>query len=290
MLGRRSVAEFREDQCLQLAGSVAFHVLLSVFPLIIVVVSAFGLISDNRTARHTVVDTLTTYIPLSESGRTSVLRLLADLQGSSSALGLLGLIGVAISAGGMMGSLRRALTAAWDAEKRRPFLRGKAMDLLLVLCAGIVLGASFGLTVAVRLATGAGRSDWLAFLGPFSGIAGVVIGTLVPMLLTFALFSFAYNFLPAVRTRLRGVWPGALVGAVLFQILKELFAVYLTHFANYNAVYGSLGVAAAFVFFVYLSANVLLFGAEIASEYPRLPTVAASARSGETPATGRPPR
>ncbi|MGH3622217.1 MAG: YihY/virulence factor BrkB family protein [Sciscionella sp.] len=272
MLARRSAREFRDDHCLQLAGSLAFHVLLSIFPLLIVVVSVFGLLSDDQTARQAVVGTVTTYIPLTDSGRQSLLELMAELQGSSSALGLLGLVGVVISAGGMMGAVRRALTLAWDATEHRPFLRGKAVDLLLVLGAGALLSASFALTVAVRISA---RNDysgpgWLSFLGPLAGAAGWLVGFLLPFLLAFVLFSFLYSVVPAVPTRFVDVWPGALVGAALFQALKEIFAVYLAHFAHYNAVYGSLGAVAAFIFFVYLSANTLLLGAEIASEYPRL--------------------
>lgn len=260
ILTRRSVEEFRDDDCLQLAGSVAFHVLLSIFPLIIVVISVSGLLTDKATVSHTLLDTVTTYVPISGPGRQSVLALIAQLQRGSSALGILGLIGVVISAGGMMGSLRQALTLAWDVEQRRPFVRGKALDLLLVLGAGTVLVASLALTVAVRLTSGEGVKAWL-------------LGFVVPLLMTFVVFAFLFRVLPAVKTRFADIWRGALVGALLFQILKEIFAVYLANFAHYQAVYGSLGAAAAFIFFVFLSANTLLFGAEIAAEYPRLPPV-----------------
>ncbi len=277
LLSRRSVTEFRDDRCIQLAASIAFHVLLSIFPLVIVVVSVFGLIVDDATARRTVLNTVTTYIPLDDSGRQSLLHLLTQLQGGSSALGILGLVGAVIAAGGMMGSVRRALTLAWDVSEHRPLVRGKALDLVLVVGAGIVLGASFALTLAVRIASQAGLTTvgWLGFLGPLIGAAGWLMGFLIPLVLAFALFSFLFSVVPAAPTRFVEVWPGALAGAVLFQILKELFALYVTHFAHYNAIYGSLGAIAGFIFFVYLSANVLLFGAEVASEYPRLPATKA---------------
>ncbi|MGH3631262.1 MAG: YihY/virulence factor BrkB family protein, partial [Sciscionella sp.] len=263
VLAKRSILEYFDDDCPQLAGSVAFHVLLSIFPLLIVVVSVFGLLSDDRTARSAVVDTVTTYIPLSSSAQQSLLHLMAQLQGGASALGLLGLLGLIFSAGGMMGAIRHSLTLAWDVTEHRPFIRGKALDLLLVLGAGIVLGASFGLTVGVRLAARSGLANAgpLSFLGPLTGAAGWLIGVLIPLILAFALFSFLFTFVPAAPTRFVEIWPGALVGAVLFQLLKELFAIYLSHFAHYNAVYGSLGAVAAFIFFVFLSSNALLLGA-----------------------------
>lgn len=272
LLGKRAVLEFRDDECPRLASSVAYHVLFSLFPLIIFVVAVFGLLVSRDTVRQGVLDTVTTYIPLTESGQRSLFELVAELQGGSTALGLIGIVGVVYAAGGMMGAVRRALTLAFDASEYRPFIRGKLIDLLLVLGAGIVLAASFALTVAVRVAAGNGYSQtgWLSFLGPFVGAAGWLIGVLVPFLMAFALFSFLFAVVPAVRSRFRDVWPGAVVGAALFQVLKEGFAVYLANFAHYNLVYGSLGAVAAFIFFVYLSANAMLFGAEVASEYPRV--------------------
>jgi membrane protein len=58
---------------------------------------------------------------------------------------------------------------------------------------------------------------------------------------------------------------------VAFEALQYGFSVYVAHLAHYNRVYGPLGAIVAFLFFVYLASSVFLFGAEVASEYPRLP-------------------
>jgi uncharacterized BrkB/YihY/UPF0761 family membrane protein len=75
---------------------------------------------------------------------------------------------------------------------------------------------------------------------------------------------------PARRRSLGQIWPGALVAAVVFEAAKFGFSIYLEHFSNYNVVFGSLGAVAAFLFWLYLSGLILLFGAEIASEYPKV--------------------
>ncbi|HET7386380.1 MAG TPA: YihY/virulence factor BrkB family protein [Nocardioidaceae bacterium] len=272
LLSVRSAREFVDDECPQLAAAISYHVLLSIFPLIILLVSLFGLVVDDRSVRDNVVAGVTTYIPLTPHGTRSLEQLVTQMQGGSAALGIAGVVGLVISASGMMTATRRALSAAWDAHSRRNFVRGKLFDLLLVGVAAVVLGVSFGLTVAVRLARSGseGAAHALGPLGPLATTAGWLVGFLVPLLLAFALFSFFFAVVPAVPTQWLRIWPGALVGAVGFQLLKEAFAFYLDHFAHYNAVYGSLGAAAAFIFFVYLSANVFLLGAEVAAEYPRL--------------------
>jgi membrane protein len=272
IITRRAVVEFSADHCPQLAGAVAFHVLLSIFPLILVVVAAFGLFARAATVRSTVLGTVNTYIPITGAGQRALDELLAHLQQGEAALGLFGLIGVVISASGMMGALRRSLVLAWDVDRRRPFVRGKLLDLALVLAAGVLLGASFALTVAVRLARNAsyaaagGQGSVTALLGALRWLAGL----LIPLALAFVVFAVLFWLVPPVRTRFVDIWHGALVAAILFQLIKEGFATYLTHFGHYNVVYGALGAVAAFIFFIYLSANALLFGAEIAAETPRV--------------------
>ena len=209
LLARRSAAEFLDDDGPQLAAAISYHVLLSIFPLLILLLSIAGLAADQQTLRQQVLTTVTTYIPLSDHAQASLRHLLGQMQAGSQALGILGLLGLVVAATGMMSATRRALTRAWDTERRRSLLRGKLLDLGLVAV--------------------------------------------------------------AADTHWSRTWPGALVGALAFQLLKEGFAFYLDHFAHYDAVYGSLGAAAAFIFFVYLSANAFPVGAEVASEYPRLP-------------------
>jgi membrane protein len=65
-------------------------------------------------------------------------------------------------------------------------------------------------------------------------------------------------------------WAPALFVAASFTAAENLFALYVGHFAHYNAVYGSLGAVIAFMFFVYLVSQVFLLGAEAAAEWPRV--------------------
>lgn len=93
---------------------------------------------------------------------------------------------------------------------------------------------------------------------------------LLPLAFSFVIFALVYRFVPNDRISWRDVWPGALLAAFLFEVAKNAFAWYLANFANYSLVCGSLGAVIAFLFWSYLSALILLLGAELASEYSRL--------------------
>ena len=84
------------------------------------------------------------------------------------------------------------------------------------------------------------------------------------------IFLLMYKLLPNTKTYWRYVWPGAITSAILFEISKNLFILYLDSFASYQNVYGSIAPVIVLLFWTYLGSLNVLLGAEICSEYERM--------------------
>lgn len=263
----RTISKLLEDDGPQLAAAIAYRVLFSIFPLVIVLSGIFGIVVRATGVRADVVDAVVRNVPLDASGEESLRKLLEGATGGDSAVGLVAFVGVVWAASGMMAAIRSALNRAWDVEDPRPFLRGKLVDVALVFAAGLGVLASLALTIAARALGGT-----LARAGvpADSGWAQVAIGALVPLALAFGVTLFLYRAVPAAEVRLEDAWPAALGTAVAFVGAQNLFAVYVDNFANYNAIYGSLGAVIAFMFFVYLASLVFLVGAQAAAALPHV--------------------
>jgi membrane protein len=273
---RRSLVEFARDRCSQHAASIAYHALFSLFPLAIVLAAASSLVLHATGSRADVVDTIVGNLPLSPTGARDIRELLLGETSTTAGLGLIAIIGLIYSASGMMAALRTALNSAWDVEQPRPFLKGKLIVLGLVFAVATLGMGSLALTIAAR------------FLGAHAAVPGWAswaAGVLLPLVLAFGVSLFLYRIIPAADVRVRDAWRAALLVAVLLVLLQNLFALYVGNFAHYNAIYGSLGAVIAFMFFVYLAAELFLLGAEMASEWPR---VRGELERGETP-HDRPP-
>ena len=272
LLARRSVQEFLDDNCTQMAAAISYYVLFSLFPLLIFLVGVLGLFLQNKGLQEDIINAVLDFIPLSEGeGRNTVTEAVRAVAGpGSGALGVLGLIGMAWSASNMFGTIRRSLNAAFDVKYRQPFVQQKLLDLAMVLGVGAFFLLSVGATTFLRIVRE--FSSDIAYFGDAAQRAGFVwdaASFLIPLLLSFVAFLVLYWVVPDTSTRPREVWPGALVAAILFEAVKVGFSIYLVNFSNYDIVFGSLGAMAAFLFGVYVSANVMLFGAEVASEYRR---------------------
>lgn len=266
LLGR-GVSEFFDDGCPQRAAAISYYSLLSLFPLTIVIVAIFGVVADDSAARERVIGFVLDNVPLREErGRADLEELLSAVTGASGGFGIFGVIGLLLAASAVMGGVRHALNAAWEVTNPRPALQGKLVDLLLVFATGVVIATSFAMTLAVQFAATLG--DPLGAAGALAHDAILLAGRLVPALLTFAVCTGVFVLVPARRNRLRDVWPGVLIVVLGFEAAKIGFSLYLQNAANYGAVYASLGGVVAFLVFVFVAANLVLLGAELASEWP----------------------
>ena len=94
---------------------------------------------------------------------------------------------------------------------------------------------------------------------------------MLPFVFTTAVVLFLYRVLPSPRPKTREIWPGAIVAAALISLVRGALELYFEHLADLGALYGSLGALMALLIFVYAVSLVLVFGAEYASEWSRLP-------------------
>ena len=272
-LFRRSAKGFVDDNCTQMAAAISYYVLFSLFPLLIFLVGVLGLFLRDEGLQKDIIDAVLDFIPLSEGeGRNRVTEAVRAVAGpGSSLLGVLGLLGMAWAGSNMFGVIRRSINTAYGLEQRRPWAQRKLLDLAMAMAVGVFFLLSVGATAFLR--TVRAFSSDIAYLGDAAERAGFVwdaASFLVPLLVSFVAFLALYWTVPAGRTRPGEVWPGALVAALLFELAKGGFAIYVQNFGHYDIVFGSLGAVASFLFGIYVSANVMLFGAEVASQYRRV--------------------
>jgi membrane protein len=85
-----------------------------------------------------------------------------------------------------------------------------------------------------------------------------------------SIFLTLYKFIPNTKTYWRYVWPGAVLVAILFEIGKSLFVFYIDRFSTYESVYGGVASMIILLIWIYISAFILILGAEISAEYGRM--------------------
>ena len=265
----RALREFVEDRGHRDAAQIAFFAVLSGIPLALLLIGAFGAFLGEGEVRERVIDTAFTSVPLAQEEDRARLEDVArdalDGAGDIGPVSILLLVGAAM---GVMGALRHSINVAWDIERRPPLLRRKALDLALVSGVTVILLFSLSVTATreASRALGDGGGGGVVLAGLLDAV-----GDVLPFLFVAGVVLFLYRILPVDRPRLRDIWPGAVVAAAGLLAVKGLLELYFEHLADFGALYGSLGALMALLLFVFAGANVLVFGAEFASEWSRLP-------------------
>jgi membrane protein len=266
----RSIVEFVDDRAHRPAAEIAFFAALSSIPLALLLVGSFGVVIENADVRGRVIDTAFEYIPLAnDSDRALLERTIAESLAGAGRLGVVSVLLLVAAATGIMSALRKAINTAWDIEASPPLVRRKLFDLALVVGGTGVLAVSLSVTVPRRAAALADRDE-----AGFTLAATLLdaLGDVIPFALTALVILFLYRVLPVERPKVREIWPGALVAAALLVVVKGALELYFEHLADFGALYGSLGALMALLLFFFGASNVLVFGAEFASEWSRLPS------------------
>jgi membrane protein len=275
---KATIKGFAEDNCWMLAGSIAYFTLLSIFPLILGLLAILGIILQNpATQTHLIADIAGLFPGSSDLIRGTVHAVIVG-RGLAGVVATLGLIW---SASGMFAALNFSLNAVWGVAEQQSFLVSTLIAIALVFGVGIIFIVLLALSAALQLASK------LNLLGMTLGALPILfplVNLILPLIITFGIFAFIYGVVPNCNLSWPEVWPGALLGSVLFEIGKQAFVFYLGTFANFSAVYGPIGAVVALVTWAYFAALVILIAAEFNKALsPRAGTPSRGKAYGEPP-------
>jgi membrane protein len=169
--------------------------------------------------------------------------------------------------------IERALNRIWAATSR-PFLHGRALTIGMVGLVGLLLATSvLATSFMLQLRATASRLSphqlerYPLLISVGSAFWQILFASL-SYLVTVALFVLVYRFMPRAQVTLKDTLPGAFLAGVLWEIAKYIFAVSLSYF-HYDQIYGSVGAVVAVLSWSYVSALILLFGAQLTAVFHR---------------------
>ena len=262
----RTVKEMSADDATHMAAGLAYYAVLSLFPLTVGLISLLGLLVDADSLHSDVVHFMEDYLPVSEE------LLLSNIEAAGNIHGLLGVIsffGLFWSASLMFGAITRSVNRAWDIHQDRPFYIDKVRNLAMALSVAPLFLLSVSTTAALQMLEAADLPAGMVATTMEHGFADTA-ARILPFLFSLTIFLLIYKFTPNTKTYWRYIWPGAVLGAALFEISKSVFVFYVDNFANYEEVYGSLASVIVLLAWTYFSGLILIAGAEFSSEYERM--------------------
>jgi len=250
------ILNFSDDDCPFLAGAVAYQIFFALIPLLALLVGVLAFVYGQDRAESDLVEILRDVYPSATSQEARIAHEL--VQGRALSLSI-GLVGTVFSTMAIHGALDRALALILGREGRRSFVRSHLEAAGFVAVVAVLALVSFGLSFGT-----AALSDVLVAAG-YGGLVAVAVQVLSPLAglaIGFVFFFVVYRAVPRHRPSRRIAAEGALVSAVLWELAKLAFG-YFTRALALFAAYGPLAFAAGLLTWIYVTALIILFGAEV---------------------------
>jgi membrane protein len=264
---KRTVYNWIDDEPFVLAAALSYYTLFSLAPLLTIAIAMAGMFFGQEAAQNQVVET-TRGLVGKESAQAiqDMIRSAGEKPAAGIVSTVLGVLALLFGAGGVVGQLQTSLNKVWGVAPKPGqglwgFIRQRFISYAMVLSIGFLLLVSL---VVSAVLSGMSR----LFGNMFGGAEALVHG--LDLFVSFAfitlLFALIYKFLPDARIRWKDVWIGAVFTALLFTIGKALIGLYLGN-SGVTSVYGAAGSLITVLLWVYYSALIFFFGAELTQVY-----------------------
>jgi membrane protein len=251
-----ALRKFDDDHGFFLSSAITFNLLICLIPLILSMLALLGTyLYGSKDVLNHIRQYLESVVPSSDPKlMRNVLRIIQDRR----IVGVVGIAGLLWTSTWVFSSIRTAFNTVFHEERGRGLIRGKAIDLFMILLAGGFLLASMTLSSVMTYVQG---SHFTSYLKP---LIRFFLKYLVPFFFSFWMFFLIYKIVPNKKIRWRPALQAACFSSLLWEVAKQLFGWYVTHLGKFSMVYGSLSALAVFFLWIYYSSAILVLGGEVA--------------------------
>jgi membrane protein len=263
---RLAADRWNADKAPRLAAALAYYATFSLAPLALVTIWIAGLIFGDTLAQNYLVQQIGKTFGADSAAFVQSMIGAVGRNTSSPLFSVIALVGLLFGATGLFFGIQDALNTVWGVPPKPPrtlwrsiagLFQDRAVSFLMVLASGGILTLSLAISTLL-----AALDPLLRILQPQSAAWLNLTDLGVSFAIETALFAVIYRVLPETRIAWRHVWLGALCAALLFTLGKFVLELYLSY-SNVRTVFGAASSFVALLIWIYYSAQIFLFGAEV---------------------------
>lgn len=258
-IARETVSGWLGHKCARLGAALAYYSVFSLGPLLLIVTSVAGLIYGQDAVRGALSTQFRGLLGPAGSEAVDAMLKGAGSQSAGTFATIFGVALLVVAAVGVVVQLKDALNTIWETREPEGVSISWYARTYGVALAGII---ALGFLLAVSLVISAGLAAFSTWLGGSESLLWTTLNTLVSILVLSVLFALLFKFFPDAEIQWSHVWPGALATAILFEVGKLAIAWYVGR-QGLESTYGAASSIVILLIWVYYSAQIVLFGAEL---------------------------
>lgn len=245
-------ARINHDRLTTSAAELAYTTILALVPLITVIfalLSAFPMFDEVSQSLKQLI-----YSNLVPTASDTIQNYLEQFIANTKKMTLVGIIGLIVTSLLLINSINNALNRIWRTKRKRSFMYNLTIYWTILTLGPILVGSSVAVSSYIF------SLKWLS-----DAASGDVLLSTLPFIISIVGFWLLYSIIPTESIPFKKAVIGALVAAILFEIGKRAFALYVTSFPTYQLIYGVVSSIPIMLVWIYCSWCIVLFGAEFAA-------------------------
>lgn len=269
-LVKQAWQKFQYDEAEQLGAALAYYAMFSIMPLLLLILAAFGAVLGSQDdVQASILNIIArTFSPQLGDTVEQILAVITQQSGTATLIGTLTLL---LGASGVFQQLEKAFNKIWNIretdqavpwhKKILKMLRERLFAFLMVLIVGFLLLFSMIVTGVTNILL-----STLSGVPVVGSVFGYIVGVILSIILSSLIFALTYRYLPHAPITWQDVLPGAIFMGILWEGAKRVLALYIERSA-FTSAYGIIGTVLVLMVWIYLSSQVLFFGAEFTKIY-----------------------
>jgi membrane protein len=263
----RAVVQLADSDDLTFAASIGYYALLSLFPILLIIISILGSVTASDANRVAVLSFVFRYFPRQFDFISAQLDAFRQ---TPIRLGVGGALALLWASLGVFNAINAAVNHAWGVEQKRNFWKHRMLSFLMLVSSGLLLLTALLLATAVQVAEARWFANFHLSNPGLTMLRGLTV-RYATFLLPSVVFGLIYYFVPNVTDVLvKDVWLGALVTGLLWNVGLKGFSWFVRDTSRWTPIHGSIATVVVFLIWIYVSAVILLFGVEFTAAYARM--------------------
>lgn len=264
---KNSFGGFNDDKILKLSAALAYYTIFSMGPLLIVIISLCGWFLGREAVEGKIYGQLASFVGTDTAASLQTIIKNAAITGKSKLAAIIGGVTLLVGATSVFAEIQDSINGIWGLKPKPKrgwlkMLQNRFLSFSVIISLGFLLLVSLGISSIID-----GFSDRLKTHFPdVTVVVFYVINIGITIAVTTLIFGVIFKVLPDAKIKWKDVFAGAIATALLFMIGKLGISIYISK-SNVGSTYGTAGSLVILLLWVYYSAIILYFGAELTKAY-----------------------
>ena len=247
------IEKFQKDHVWVLSSGIAFNILISIIPFLLIALTVLGIYLDSSNALEKINEYISNVLPFQDEFKQKFIIQMSErakeLTSYTFITGVIGIVGLSWTMSGLFSTMRDVMNKIYDFQSSVNYFFSKLQDFILVLVTIILFLISLSFASLLQVFHDISSYAFGEFIT--SNVTNVLIPVIGSFIITYLMFLLLFRYLPQFRLPKKVIYFSTICSTILFELMKYIYAFYILKLSNFRKIYGTYAFIVVTIFWIY---------------------------------------